>query len=261
MTTARLLLTGWSWNPMAALVAAAAGAYLLAFRGRGRPVLFLAGCALAALALVSPLALLASRYLFSAHMAQHLILLLVAPVLLVLGLPAGCRLPAAARGLLRAPVAWTAGVGSMWFWHVPALCDAAAASAGVHAVQSASLLLLGAAFWWPIAAPDPRDRIGPLGGIGYLFSACLACTALGIIITLTPAEVCPIFRSPADPVGILALARRRWALGPERDRQLGGLLMWVPMCLVYLSAIFVELARWYGEAAERAPSAPPGEAA
>ncbi|MGH7995192.1 MAG: cytochrome c oxidase assembly protein, partial [Opitutaceae bacterium] len=117
-----------------------------------------------------------------------------------------------------------------------------------------SLLAFGAAFWWPIAAPQSRDRLNPLGGIVYLFTACLACTALGIIITLTPIEVCPIFRSPKDPLGILSLIRNGWGMSADRDRQLGGLLMWIPMCMVYMSAIFVELARWYGESGDE-PSA------
>jgi hypothetical protein len=33
----------------------------------------------------------------------------------------------------------------------------------------------------------------------------------------------------------------------EADQELGGLLMWVPTCLVYAGAILATLGRYYGE--------------
>jgi len=36
-----------------------------------------------------------------------------------------------------------------------------------------------------------------------------------------------------------------WGFTPEKDQQIGGLLMWVPMCFVYLTAIVAQLARWF----------------
>jgi cytochrome c oxidase assembly factor CtaG len=46
---------------------------------------------------------------------------------------------------------------------------------------------------------------------------------------------------------MLQTIREGWGFTPERDQQIGGLLMWVPMCLVYLSAIFTQVARWFEE--------------
>jgi putative membrane protein len=37
----------------------------------------------------------------------------------------------------------------------------------------------------------------------------------------------------------------QWGLTPLRDQQIGGLIMWVPMCLAYAGAIFGQIARWY----------------
>ena len=79
----------------------------------------------------------------------------------------------------------------------------------------------------------------------YLFSACVGCTILGIILTFAPLGVCPVFMHPADRLGILPLLQDGWGLSPARDQQLGGLLMWVPPCFVYLCGIFGLLARWY----------------
>ena len=133
----------------------------------------------------------------------------------------------------------------MWLWHVPSLCSASATSPSVHVLQSITLLLMGAAFWWPIIGPWRSQWLPPLLGVVYLFSACVGCTILGITLTFAPLSVCPAFMHPADPVGILPMLRDGWGLTPARDQQLGGLLMWVPPCFVYLCGIFGLLARWY----------------
>jgi cytochrome c oxidase assembly factor CtaG len=150
------------------------------------------------------------------------------------------------RAILSRPLlTWFLGLGAMWIWHVPTLCSASATSTPVHVVQCVSLLLLGTAFWWPIIGPWRSQWLSPLLGVLYLFSACVGCTILGIILTFAPLGVCPVFMHPADHLGILPLLRDGWGLDPARDQQLGGLLMWVPPCFVYLCGIFGMLARWY----------------
>jgi cytochrome c oxidase assembly factor CtaG len=73
---------------------------------------------------------------------------------------------------------------------------------------------------------------------------------LGIIITLSPVTVCSAYTMPSmDRLGMLQTIRDDWGLTAERDQQVGGLLMWVPMCLVYLSAILAQMARWFAEPA------------
>ncbi len=263
MRLADYLLRDWDWNPLviAALVLAAI-AYVRLVGRRGRPWLFASALVLVALAFLSPLNLLAAGVLFSAHMAQHIILLLLVPGLVLLSLPVGdavgridepCAHEQSHVGESSASVfkgyaiiTWSLGVGSMWFWHVPQFCNAAASSSGIHTLQTVSLLGLGAAFWWPILAPRPEQRLGPGMGIGYLFTACLACTGLGILLTLTTVDVCPIFRAPSTAPAMWVALRDQ--LSAHRDQQIGGLLMWMPMCLVYVAAIVLELARWLGEA-------------
>jgi cytochrome c oxidase assembly factor CtaG len=246
MNTLDTLLHAWNWNPPVLIAAAAVTAgYFVAFRGEGRPASFVAAVAVVLLTLLSPLDALADGVLFSAHMVQHIFLLLIAPALLLFSLPAGVGLQPGSRLRRVLPyLGWAGGVGSMWFWHVPQLCSAAAASGTVHAVQTLSLLVLGTAFWWPVFAPRPSDRLAPGFGIGYLFTACLACTALGMILTLTPVQACPIFRAPLAAGS--AWAAIRAGVTAERDQQIGGLLMWVPMCLVYVAGIVIELFRWLG---------------
>jgi cytochrome c oxidase assembly factor CtaG len=203
------------------------------------------------LALLSPIGQLADGYLFSAHMLQHLLLVLVVPPLALLGLEPLLAMrpnPRAARVVLRPLVAWGLGVGAMWLWHERTLCDAAAQNALVHRVQELSLLTMGTAFWWPILGPREGARLPPLGGVLYLFTACTACTVLGILITFAPVRVCSVFAHPVDHLGVMPLVREGWGLTPERDQQVGGLLMWVPACLVYGVGILGVLARLFRDA-------------
>jgi len=251
MSLGTFLTTAWSWNlPLAlglSLTLIAFAAWARGPGGGGRIGIFGSALLVIFLALCSPLAALANGLLFSAHMVQHLLLLVIAPALGLVSLPPTLPAPVWLRPKFWAAAGWAGGVGAMWLWHVPALCDAAASIGPVHAAQSASLVSMGLLFWWPILAPRASDRITPWTGVGYLFAACLACTALGIVITLTPLELCPVFQAPVDPSGLLLAIRHDWGLSAERDRQLGGLLMWVPMCALYVGAIFLEIARWYAE--------------
>ena len=94
----KLLLTAWDWEPSVVVgCAALCIGYLAAMRRRLslRALWLLGGVLLLLLDLVSPIDALADGYLFSAHIAQHFLLALVIPPLLILGLTADMRLPAA----------------------------------------------------------------------------------------------------------------------------------------------------------------------
>lgn len=248
MTTGQFFLLAWKWNPLVLTVAVAGlASYMIAFRITHRVGWFLAAEIVFLLALVSPIGALADGYLFSAHMLQHILLLLIVPGLLLMSLPRSFSLPWRGR-LFGHPVScWVAGVGAMWLWHYPALCNAAVTSTSVYSLQAASLLILGALFWGQVIAPRQAERLSPPGAVLYLFSACVACSVLGIILTFSPVTVCPIYAmTTLDPLGMSDTIRSSWAMTPERDQQIGGLLMWVPMCFIYLGAIFAQIARWFG---------------
>jgi cytochrome c oxidase assembly factor CtaG len=255
MTTGQFLLAGWTWGGASLpLGAGALACYLARFGLNRRFGYFAAALGLAVITLMSPINTLADGYLFSAHMLQHIILLLVVPALVLLSLPRSLSL-AMRPSLLGHPLSgWIAGVGAMWFWHAPTLCNAAVSSRPVHVVQTVSLLVLGAMFWRQILAPREHERLSPPAAILYLFSACVTCSILGIIITFSPVTVCSIYAGPpVDRFGLLGTIRAGWGLTPERDQQIGGLLMWVPMCLIYLSAILAQIARWFAASGNSAP--------
>jgi putative membrane protein len=262
MTTWQLLFSAWHWHPSvllgcAALLAGYAAA--LRFRLPRAAWWYLAGVLVLLLALLSPLHTLGDGYLFSAHMLQHLLLVQGVPPLLLLGIPriARAQQPQAPYGpwlasfarveqaLGRPLVAWSIAIGTLWAWHVPALYNATLEHEAVHIFEHLCFLATATLFWWPIAGPLEERRLAPLVAALYLFAAMIASTVLGIILTFAPAGLYPAYLHPRDPLGILPLLRDGWGLSPAADQQLGGLLMWVPGNLVYLSALMAMLARWY----------------
>jgi len=251
-TTTELLLEAWDPGFVVPILCVIAlGGYGHRYRGRltERGIWYALAVALFFVALASPIGVLAKGYLFSAHMLQHLLLVLAVPPLVLLGLPRDAQTSSEGVRSAREQVAlpWLAGVGAMWIWHARPLCNAAATLPSVQAIQTASLVVMGLAFWRPILAPRAEDRMPPLLATLYLFAACVACTILGIIVTLSPVEVCSAYMHPDDAMGALPLLRDGWGMSCKADQEVGGLLMWVPACLVYASAILAMLGRYYAE--------------
>ena len=88
MTTYQFFTTAWTWNSIVLVLSALASVgYFLAFGRRGRPLYFAAALVVFLLAFISPFSALANGYLFSAHMVQHILLVLIVPALLLLSLP------------------------------------------------------------------------------------------------------------------------------------------------------------------------------
>ena len=257
MTTWSLLLSAWDWEPsVVAGCAALAIAYLMIVRDcwSTRTAYFLSGVLLLFLDLASPIDTLGDNYLFSAHVFQHFLLAVIIPILFLLGTPARFAEAALNRPLLRGielavarpPVSWALGAGTMILWHIPLFFNAALANDSLHVAQHLSFLVTGTIFWWPILTPLKQRRLAPLPAIFYLFSACTACSLLGALLTFSPPGAYPAYLKPEDQLGALRLIRDGWGLDTKSDQQLGGMLMWVPGCFVYLSVILGCVARWYG---------------
>jgi cytochrome c oxidase assembly factor CtaG len=254
--TFRVLLGQWDFQPtvVAGCLLLAAG-YLtwVRFKPQRRAVVFYTGLGVLAIALLSPIDGLGDTYLFSAHMIQHLLLLLICPPLMIAGLPVG-----ATRKLLRRPsfnrlerwlaqpaVALLIVVGVVWAWHFPAFYNFALAHESVHALQHLAFLVSATIFWWPVFTPLEERRMAMPTVLLYIFLACLADAILGIILTFVPAGLYPMYLHPEDPWNILAILRNNWGITPQIDQQLGGLVMWVPGSLIYLSVILGCILRWY----------------
>jgi putative membrane protein len=229
----------WVLVPLAlAALAYAAGRIALARRPRGGAVrgreaaAFAAGLASIALALVSPMDGLSGR-LFSVHVGQHELLVLVAAPLVVVGrplvpfllaLPSGwqpralalARRPAVLRSwaTLTAPlVAVVLHAAVRWTWHVPALFDAALDHPAVHAVQHLGLFLTALLLWWSVVHGHGGARPGVSAAAVLATGAHVGL--LAAIVTRAPA---PLYGTYARLLGERALV----------DQQAAGLVMGVP---------------------------------
>lgn len=271
-----LLLNFWTFDLVSGLLIAGLGlgyGFLSGWRLRPGAGLYFTGLLLIAFVQTSPLHTLGMYYLLSAHMVGHMLLLLVAAPLLVLGLPrqtdTGTRTSWKAVSVFfqRNPwFGWLLCLATMWFWHIPAihdlmisrpatavnpLCTLAGTAANplvnlLHIVQPVSLLVAGVCFAWPILGPIPACRIHPLTGVGYLFTACVGCSLLGMLITFAPVGVYAVYGGP-DYFGVAHQLNSGWGLSRSTDQQLAGLLMWVPGCFIYLSGALYLLLNWLGE--------------
>lgn len=217
-------------------------------------------------ALLSPLDAMADD-LFSAHMVQHLLLLLVAPPLLVAaapeyvglwGLPASARRrltrwwrhSPSARGavsrVLRPGPVWAANVAILWFWHLPAAYDAAVRNQGVHALEHASFLIAAFFFWWLLFRHTLRRRMDRGLGIVYVFTAGLQGSALGALLAL----------AGSPWYAVHAHTTAAWGLTPSEDQQIAGLIMWIPAGLVYLVVAAVLFVQWIEQPTRRGTMRP-----
>ncbi|HEX3598457.1 MAG TPA: cytochrome c oxidase assembly protein [Polyangiaceae bacterium] len=232
--------------------------------GRGiRPAqvgAFAAGMATLALALISPLDYF-SDLLFSAHMAQHELLMVVSAPLIVMGRPFVAflwALPIEERARIRAFVhapnaraAWSFVSAPLfvlllhgaarWLWHVPRLFEAAMKHDVLHAFQHVTFFGTAALFWWAVV----HGRYGKAGyGVGFLFvfATALHTSMLGALIAFTPLVLYPIYRTRSLLVGSDA----------HVDQQLAGFIMWVPSGFVLGAGAVVLFALWLVESERRA---------
>ena len=249
-------MSAWLVEPSVAIpVTLTAVVYLLGWsrlrrrlplRVRSRhAVCFLASLATMLLALSLPIEMLAERWL-SAHMVQHMLLMVVvapllwmgAPVVpLFVGLPRSVRrlvlsvlnrpaLRRLTRWLLHPAVGWVAFALGFWAWHAPALYDLALESDPWHHVEHACFLVSALLFWRPVILAWPARIAWPRWTmIPYLGLAMFQSLPLATILTFSD-RVIYAGHSSVD------------------DQALAGLIMWVPgslPLLLWILRLIVEL--------------------
>jgi cytochrome c oxidase assembly factor CtaG len=266
----------WDWEPgIVAPLAISGILYARGLRllwdehiGRGVRVweaaCFAAGWLVTFVALLSPIHEL-SEQLFSVHMVQHELLMVVAAPLLVVGRPLVPMLwafPSPGRRALgramhhrawrtvwrfitRPSVAFFVHGATIWLWHAPALYQATLTSDFVHALQHASFFGTALLFWWTIVqghAPGGRSRAASFGtAVLLLFGTALHSGALGALLTFSRTLWYPAYGG----------ASANWGLSPLDDQQLAGLIMWIPASFAYLVAALLLFASWLRASEER----------
>jgi putative membrane protein len=245
----------WTFEPSVLIGVAALGVlYALGWRrgratgsahkpGFGRLALFALGLLTILAALVSPIDVLGDQLLLM-HMVQHILLLDFAPILLILGLNKVLLRPVTRRvgvverraGFLAHPAfAVLAYAGFMWFWHVPALYDAALGNTTVHAVEHMCFAVAGTLYWWHLLSPiRNRHRLSGMGPVAYMVSTKLLVGMLGIVLAFAPASFYPFYEHHPH----------YWGLSPSEDQSMAGLLMALEQSIVMgiaLVWVFVQM--------------------
>jgi cytochrome c oxidase assembly factor CtaG len=221
-----------------------------------RALSFAAGLVTVVVALDSPLERLADD-LFWAHMLQHVLLMMVAAPLIVLGapwmpfwrpLPLGLRRRVARaivkspslawlrRGarLIAAPVpAWLLFNVDLGVWHVPAAYDLTLSNGAAHYAEHVSFLMLGLLFWVQlIDSPPFRPRLASFGRVVYATAGSAASWLLAVVLTLATTPLYPA--QHAGHHGLSALA----------DQQLAAGVMLGPGSIPYAIVVFYWLYVW-----------------
>ncbi len=265
----RDLLFQWQWRPEVILVLAAMGVLYtvgwLRLRGRGRGRMangwrltsYWIGLISLALALLSSIDTFQSL-LFGMHMIQHMLLIMVAAPLLMLGdpypflvwgLPVGARdavqQAMAREGWLRRILrrltppwwCWAAYMFVLVAWHVPAAYDAALLNELVHDLEHLTFFWTAMLFWWHVtgAGPHVHPSFGYGARIVYVLLAIPPNEALGVVLTLARQPFYPYYQT----------VPRIWGLSVMDDQMFAGALMWSMGGMMYLIAALALLARMF----------------
>lgn len=260
------LWTQWSWEPwLFACIAAAAvpyaagmlrmGARRAQILGRWRAISFFCGLLVLFLALMSPLDAIADD-LFSAHMVQHMLLLLVIPPLLVYGRPVitwlwafdvgprraivggwkRVKLQAAFDFLMRPMCVWVLLSVALFYWHLPGPYDAAVRHEWLHDLEHLSFLAFSLAFWTIVIEPyGSRRALGYGATIVFVVSSGFVMSLIGAVLTFATTPLYAVHLHTTQAYG----------LTPLQDQQLAGIIMWIPSNLVHVAALSVVFFGWF----------------
>jgi cytochrome c oxidase assembly factor CtaG len=255
------MLDGWKPDViMAVPLAVTLSVYLLGVSRVRVPrlerIAFLTGWVVLVVALLSPIATISER-LFSMHMTQHELLMLVAAPLITLGRPlvpmlwvlpvesrrrlkGGAGLTPVWSRLTSPAVVFIAHALALWIWHLPPLYQAAVLDDRIHAVQHLMFTGTACLFWWGLL----RGRYGRLGygaAVFYVFATAMHSGGLGALITFATAPIYPLYAQRATA-----------GVDPLVDQQLAGLIMWIPAGVVLMIFGLALMSAWLGEAERRA---------
>lgn len=230
---------------------------------------FIGAVVVLVLTLLSPLDELSGQ-LFSAHMVQHLLLILVAAPLLVLSdfqlallwaiprrraqqLGSGFNQSRPVSGtwrVLNQPIfVWILFTLTMWIWHASRFYQAALNNDLIHTFEHLTFLFTAMLFWWILFKHNRPDHIHYAMTIPFLFLTVLQSSILGALMTFTSQ---PWYSD-------YAASTARWGLTPLEDQQIAGLIMWVPGGAVFTLLTIGYFAAWLRALERRNVSMHPGD--
>lgn len=222
---------------------------------------FAVGVVLLFLTLASPIDYIGENYLFSVHMIQHILLAMVAPPLILLGIPRWMmqwtldflRIGGLVKFVTNPVLAFIAFNTALIAWHVPALYEAALRDPIVHIVEHLFFLGTGFLSWYPVIDPARQHAcFHPLAQVVYLFLFVIPSGVLGAVFAFAPQ---PLYAYYTE-------VPRLWGSTVMGDQATAGGIMWVPGWAIYfvaLSIVFALYMQREEQAGARAGSQPTTE--
>ena len=211
---------------------------------------FAVAMAIMLVSLQGPMHELSDLFLFSAHMVQHLLVMMVMPAFLLAGIPDWMLRPAlripgvrpAAAWLTRPLIAFAMINVLFGAWHFPGPYDLMMRDHDVHVAMHLMIMAAGVVTWWPVMSPLPElPRIPAPLQMVYLFSLGVPMMVVAALITLSEK---PLYQWYVE-------APRIFPLSALEDQALGGAIMWVPGFLILWAGITAVFFRWtHREAAQ-----------
>jgi putative membrane protein len=197
-------------------------------------------------AVLSPIHVVAEKYLFSVHMTQHVLITLIAPPFLIIGTPDWLIRPLlrpnwAFKGLkiLTNPVGAFLVFNLVFsIWHLPSLYHVSVTNHGVHFVEHLLMVGTGVLVWWPLTSTMPElPKMSPPVAMLYLFGLSLGQIILfGALVFATE----PLYEFYVN-------APRISVLTPLTDQQVGAVIMKIGGGVLFLGLLIVIFFRWFGE--------------
>ncbi len=234
--------TRWEFNPsvwVGCTIAIAAYRWFPGARRDRRALAWVTGVLIILVALESAIDIVGDNYLFSMHMAQHLILAMVAPPLMILGIPQAtvdALLAGPARHLLRVIIspyfAGPAYFAVLVAWHWPPFFDYALTHPWAHIAQHLSFIAVGLLFWWAVIIHRAGEgwNLSALGEVSYLTVGALPAVVVGLTLALLPHPVYTFYLHRSGRLG----------LTPLTDQRIGGMLMFA-----FDNILMAVMAGWY----------------
>ena len=204
------------------------------------------------IAQVSPLDALSDEYLFSAHMAQHMLLTAVAAPLLLLGLPDWMLQPFLKHPRIKRTLAFLTYpifaflIFNLNFliWHFPTFYEATLENEIIHFIEHMLFLVTALLFWWPIFSPSSElPRLSYPYQVLYLFLAAVPSTILGALIIFSPTILYETYLN----------APRITILDPMTDQQIAGVLMAMVGSMIYLIVLSIVFFKWLNQEEKHNP--------
>ena len=185
---------------------------------------------------------LSEDYLFSAHMVQHTLFSLVAPPLLLIGMPAWLLrkilrpVIGAARFLTRPLIAFAIFNSVIVVTHWPALVNRSVDSEPLHLLLHTVLVMTSLMMWWVVVTPLPEfGRVSPPGKMLFLFGQSILPTVPASFLTFANSPIYDAYEQ----------APRLWGISAVTDQMVAGLIMKIGGGLLLWSVIAVLFFRWY----------------